>query len=325
MAASTSDPVNVRKKGFKLEAGAGKRVCKTSPCAFPELLELSVIVGCGDADVDIGLLPVLHCFLKEKCQAGICTTQRGGRALLHLHFQMVCRLSAVSAKSVDRSLIRQLGWHLNSPPKAFVRCKVLTKKSRHTFQCMIGRCLKDYGKEHFLMVTHNLSEDELEFGRESYAKLGLDDLKKKVCLTPENVFERCWMYHTFYKNRMQGNSMPVCLLSMLRTGNYYPAAAWITPAAGQGMDAQRVAALWCCLLAPSSVSLEDIHKIFFNRYYDTDRYVVSATRRTNHDPVVSKTSKSPESARSATVASTSAADAPPPSSGIGTAAPNDIS
>ncbi|KAI5059607.1 hypothetical protein GOP47_0025926, partial [Adiantum capillus-veneris] len=60
----------------------------------------------------------------------------------------------------------------------------------HTFEVMVGYCLKDQDEPHFQKVVHNITSDDVNAGVELYSLYGVDQLKNRVCLTPANIFDR---------------------------------------------------------------------------------------------------------------------------------------
>ncbi|MCO5610641.1 hypothetical protein L7F22_064880 [Adiantum nelumboides] len=73
-----------------------------------KVLEVSVIVSVGGADINVELLQRMDDFLKKESIAGICALERRGSAF-NLHFQMVVRLWSPSLVSVNRKVKAYLG------------------------------------------------------------------------------------------------------------------------------------------------------------------------------------------------------------------------
>lgn len=101
-------------------------------------MELSITVGVGGADIDVGLLSRMDAFLYSCSLAGVCFVERGG-ALLHLDFQMVVRVLASSIITMNKIMKRALGWD----QQGIVMCQHLKQKQLHTFHGMVDYCLKD--------------------------------------------------------------------------------------------------------------------------------------------------------------------------------------
>lgn len=53
------------------------------------------------------------------------------------------------------------------------------------------------------------------------------------------------------------------LLRMLKTRKYYPAASWVIPKAGNGMDSKRASFVWKIMKMPQESQCVDIENIFF--------------------------------------------------------------
>ncbi|KAI5077599.1 hypothetical protein GOP47_0007423 [Adiantum capillus-veneris] len=247
------------------------------------LFELSITISVGGADVDTGLLPVLKEFLEKETIAGICSIKHGG-TVFHLHFQMVMRITSTSIIAVNKKVKTYLGWDRESPVGATVLCRALKQKNMHTFQGMIGYCLKDVGKDHFENVGHNISPHDINKGIELDTLHGADDLKNKVCLTNTNVFDRAFMYWKYSLNHPFGHDFLGTLHRMIKSGKYYPSSTWITPYQGHGMEQRKIAVVWKCMAFPSTVTYNDILDIFvlqgathprldwfLNRWQNTER------------------------------------------------------
>ncbi|KAI5076180.1 hypothetical protein GOP47_0008245 [Adiantum capillus-veneris] len=67
----------------------------------------------------------------------------------------------------------------------------------HTFEGMVGYCLKEQDEVHFRKVMHNVTVADVNKGVELYSFYGADELKNRVCLTPINIFDRALMFWKF--------------------------------------------------------------------------------------------------------------------------------
>ncbi|KAI5058995.1 hypothetical protein GOP47_0025314 [Adiantum capillus-veneris] len=225
------------------------------------LFELSITISVGGVDIDSGLLPVLKEFLEKETIAGMCSIEHG-RNVFHLHFQMVVRIMSTSIIAVNKKVKTYLRWDRESHVDATVLCRALKKKNMHTFQGMIGYCLKDVGKDHFENVGHNISPDDINKGIELYTLHGEDDLKNKVCLTNTNVLDRAFMYWKYSLNHPFGHDFLGTFHRMIKSGKYYLSSTWITPYQGRGTEQQEIVVVWKCMAFLSTITYNDILDIF---------------------------------------------------------------
>ncbi|MCO5549838.1 hypothetical protein L7F22_003312 [Adiantum nelumboides] len=136
-----------------------------------KILEVSITISVGGADIDVSLLSCIGECLKQQTCAGICSVEPGGMAF-NLHFQMVARMWATSLIAVNRKVKACLGWDRSKPPGALVLCRALKSQGMHTFRGMVGYCLKDRDEPHFQKVEHNISADDVNDGIELHSLMG---------------------------------------------------------------------------------------------------------------------------------------------------------
>ncbi|MCO5570324.1 hypothetical protein L7F22_024043 [Adiantum nelumboides] len=225
------------------------------------VMEVSVTVSVGGADIDYQLLGEIGEFLKKETIAGICSLERGGSAF-NLHFQMVVRLWSSSLVSVNKKIKGYLGWDKQNAQGGIVLCRALKQRNLHTFRGMVGYCYKDHDQPHFRCVTHNITAEDINEGLELYALYGADAIKNKICLTPANIFDRVLMFWTYKLQHPLGTNFLDTLHRMIKCGKFYPSSAWITPYQGRGMEPEKIEALWKCLAFPSTTTKGDICSIF---------------------------------------------------------------
>lgn len=86
-----------------------------------------------------------------------------------------------------------------------------------------------------------------------YMRLGAGPLKNKTELNVCNLFAKAVHFATFHQTgkawRDQSGLVGV-FTAMLRTGLIYPAAAFVMPVGGRGMDIERSECLFAALLDP---------------------------------------------------------------------------
>jgi hypothetical protein len=153
-------------------------------------------------------------------------------------------------------------------------CKALDQKGVHTLSGMIGYCTKDEGLPHFRVIAHNISQEEMDEGKLEYIKYGKGDVKGKVILDMKNLMCKANMYYQRkMPNAQPRNEIPLVqvLTTMMKTGIYYPTAAWVVPNAGRGMPMWRANSLWKCMVTPDEVDETDIANVFFE--HDTEEPV----------------------------------------------------
>jgi hypothetical protein len=249
------------------------------------------------------ILERMENFFKFRCIQGIGSTEKGYNED-NLHFQGVARLVAKSTRAVAEEVKKALGWTKDHTPAGMnVMCRGLTGIGLHTIDGMIGYCTKDEGAPHFRLISHNVSQEQIETGKMEYIKHGKGDLKGKVLLDMRNLYQKA---HIFYERKMPNsaprNEIPLLqvLTKMLQTGVFYPAACWVVPTAGRGMPMWRADSLWKCMTTPEDIQEEDVANIFFE--HDSEdpvekeawgRYFVKKKLRESTQRTLTKRKKDP--------------------------------
>jgi hypothetical protein len=189
---------------------------------------------------------------------------------------------------INRELRECLGWnHKDTRPKGSkIRVTALKDADLHTFEGMLGYCTKDKGMPHYEVIMHNVTDEELRRGAELYIAHGAGKLKNRTELKPANLFRKALNFYQFKLNAPGGEEsyLPSILLSMMRTGKYFPAASFVMPYQGSGMDTRRAGSMWRTLVDHEAVDEDDINRIFFHcsnaratlpqrqeRYFDHNR------------------------------------------------------
>lgn len=57
----------------------------------------------------------------------------------------------------------------------------------------------------------------------------------------------------------------------MQSGKYMPAASWVIPCQGSGMDLRRATSFWKMMITPEETTAEDVHRVFFKtpqRYWE---------------------------------------------------------
>lgn len=141
-----------------------------------------------------------------------------------------------------------------------IMVKKLHEHGLHTYIGMLGYCTKDQRLPHYKVIMHNVTEDELNQGRDEYLKYGAGNLKTRTALTPSSMFTKALVFYSLHAREDRNScTFQSLLLEMLKTGKYFPTASWVIPFQGRGMSHHRAAALWKMYISPATVTPEDVH------------------------------------------------------------------
>ena len=94
------------------------------------------------------------------------------------HFQTTVKDNFTSLLVLNKKIKVCLGWDESSPMDHVVSCKKLRCESLHTFKGMIRYCMKDNGEQHFEIVHHNVSAEDMSDGKTKYVKIDKVGLKQ---------------------------------------------------------------------------------------------------------------------------------------------------
>lgn len=130
-----------------MQRSRGRRPKKKKEFAA-KLLQLSITISTRGDDIYNRLLGVLKDLSDKETDVGICSLERGG-IVFHLHFQIVVRKMVAYIVVVSKKIKNYLGWDVNKPAGARIMWHTLTQKKLHTFQGMVGYCMKDLDKPHY--------------------------------------------------------------------------------------------------------------------------------------------------------------------------------
>ena len=125
------------------------------------------------------------------------------------------------------------------PAGGVVICKKLQNRGLHTFHDMLGYCMKDVMKDHFEIVNHNISMEDMNIGMEQYMLYGQEENKNCVVLTHKNFAKKVFNW------RKRNCHHPVVvdflddLFCMPRTRKYYPSSTWVVGGYGRGFNPAR--------------------------------------------------------------------------------------
>ena len=151
----------------------------------------------------------------------------------------------------------------------------LKNRDLHTPEGMLGYTLKDCDEyDGWMALLHDdVTDAEVERGRELYAMFGAPEKCNTVSLTRVNLLERATAFYKVNKRRGMFHLDPTpieeVLLAMLVSGNFRPGAEWIVPRFGEGANYTRAANLFRLYIDPKSAKLEDLAEVFFIQNINT--------------------------------------------------------
>jgi hypothetical protein len=211
-----------------------------------KFFEFSITVGTPGRDIGPEVKGGLVRFVNHFCKFAYFGLERGS-SREYFHWQgVIITNSDIAANVLNRKIMQFLGRLGQVDGKTHIKVKALTHNNDlHTSIGMLGYCSKDMGKEHFDEIRKGVTDEILERGKESYAVLGSKDFKEKVCLTKDNIFERAFIFWLYSRSVQRYHTPPfiTILRQMLKSGNYFLSAEWVTKSA-EGMDPERAEALW---------------------------------------------------------------------------------
>ena len=110
-----------------------------------EIQDVTIQRDGADLDVDHAY-PKISEWISTYCGAGLVSVERGG-TLGYLHCQAVMRFEQpMAAASISRRLNMDLGYKDKDSPQfdqGAVMTRALAQNKLHTFQGMVGYCMKD--------------------------------------------------------------------------------------------------------------------------------------------------------------------------------------
>ena len=201
-----------------------------------------------------------------------------------LHYQGVVRLMSTSATNANNLITKQLQW--KNKKGYYCKLKSLTGIALHFWEGMLGYSLKDEHKPHFVTVrSANVTEEELDRGREAYLKYGAGEVKKRDTINYTNMFAKMEMWWRHKMNCDMEVDITLILRDMMRSGKFFPDARWITPSYGLGVDPHRSRTMFRMVRDYENVTEHDIKVIFFTPTFEdymAERAYPSRYQRTNH-------------------------------------------
>eukprot|EP00775_Hariotina_reticulata_P014989 gene14989-biopygen322 len=222
----------------------------------------SLTIGAlSSRDVPTAWLTRLQDYMRHYDLKGAAALERGGKKSV-LHIQVVLETTAAT----DAAGTTAFRNHFPSfVPISTTDSAKLTFKplgEGQTFKHMLGYVQKDAGTAHYRLVHHNVTAVELTEARHAYAEVAGDYRTNNILITKKGFVERIasfWMcnYSPFLVPQ------DVCLLSMIWSGRYAPAAPWCTPAPGQFVDPVVSTSWFLMVERPTSTTLEHVRNLFW--------------------------------------------------------------
>ncbi|KAL3682667.1 hypothetical protein R1sor_000689 [Riccia sorocarpa] len=203
----------------------------------------------------------LAVYVEETARKGIIVMERGD-SHLQLHIQGMLSVKTSSTRSLKTEIRQAIGWNEDNHPADGSICIKSLKDTfiDHTVIGMIGYCLKDEQEEHYRKYTKNISEQELEDGRQRHFIYGASVYKNRLELTPNNILGRALQYRKYRARNPLSISFRGCLRQMLSSGQYIPAFKWLSMSV---MSRLRAELLWKSCIAHELVPISDVDHIFF--------------------------------------------------------------
>lgn len=215
------------------------------------------------ADEDV-VAAAACCHANRYCQHACVSTERGDSEY-HLHIQGVIRLRGTTAQSVKSNLVRYVAARVDGFVAAehSVRCIQAKNQGMHTWEGLLGYCIKNEGRPGYSNWLKDVSPAELEKGRVEYLQHGAA-LKNRIALSPSNLLSRAFMFHTYVIRDRMRTSLLSTLTAMVRCGRFYPDASWVIPRMGGGMERVRAELVWKALVSPADMTVQEVYNVFFS-------------------------------------------------------------
>ncbi|KAL3689462.1 hypothetical protein R1sor_015771 [Riccia sorocarpa] len=240
-------------------AGEGETESQSEKKPECRLLQVSITMGIVGEDICTETFDALQVFIEKRAAVGLIALERGD-ATLQLHFQGVMAVESTSARQIKSDLHVAIGWDRCCPVGGSICVKLLTNKGVHTLVGMVRYCMKDQQELHFRMYCKNVSEKQMDEGRQRYLIFGACNYKNRVELSPYNLLTRAMQFRRYRARNPLSISFRSCLRQMLLSGQYYPGLRWLL---SPKMSQDRAESVWRLATAPESTTLRDIDETFY--------------------------------------------------------------
>lgn len=191
---------------------------------------------------------------------GLASLESGARKG-NLHIQ--CAFEIYFPKSKHHQQVLAKFIKSQFPDKLSKKYKVLLKtlNGAQTFLGMIGYVTKDFGRAHYRLVSHNIDPTLLSRGREAHDSMKENVVNDKRVITQKNIFNESYK---FIKRCLFPCIVPVhyAIMYMLQSGEYMPSSDFI--ANWKKMDFVDTSVLWQIVWEPTSTTINDVLRLFFN-------------------------------------------------------------
>ena len=97
---------------------------------------------------------------------------------------------------------------------------------------MLGYCSKDEGLAHYKVHRHNVTDEEIEVGKEVYILEGGKHVRGKVQLEKRVLLPRMLHYWQVRLKSEAGLRVEDVILHMMRSGQYYLSAEFVDARGG---------------------------------------------------------------------------------------------
>lgn len=222
----------------------------------------SVTIGATGTHCPRSWLNMMHRYMVHFDLRGAIALEKGGKHSIQ-HLQGVMEAAApanTDGKEALKAHIKHFaGW--DTIPQQ-VKMTINPLSEGQTIEHMLGYVQKDRGKPHYALLSHNVTDGELQAGIKAYNEVAGDYRLNKVIITKKGFVGRLWAYwHANYWPFIV--PVDVVVLCMIRGGSYVADASWCTSPLGHADDFRRDTAWWVMSTRPARATLEQIRSVFW--------------------------------------------------------------
>jgi hypothetical protein len=222
----------------------------------------SLTIGATGTHCPRGWLNLLHNYMEHFDLRGAVALKKGGKnAILHVQgvMEAACAPSNDGKELLKAHVKHFLGWDV-APQQVKMTFHPLGEGQ--TVEHMLGYVQKDRGKPHYALLTHNVTDAELQAGIKAYNEVAGDYRLNKVIITKKGFVARLWSYWhaNFWPFLVPVDVIALC---MIRSAAYVADAAWTSSAVGRVNEYSRDAAWWVMSTRPSRATLEQVRVVFW--------------------------------------------------------------
>jgi hypothetical protein len=222
----------------------------------------SLTIGATGTHCPRGWLNLLHNYMEHFDLRGAVALEKGSKnAILHVQgvMEAACAPSNDGKELLKAHVKHFLGWDV-TPQQVKMTFHPLGEGQ--TVEHMLGYVQKDRGKPHYALLSHNVTDAELQAGIKAYNEVAGDYRLNKVIITKKGFVARLWSYWhaNFWPFMMPVDVIALC---MIRSGAYVADAAWTSSPVGRANEYSRDAAWWVMSTRPSRATLEQVRVVFW--------------------------------------------------------------